>query len=544
MEVQVEEILAEVLGEEVQQEDLGNYMNRIFLFVFLGLGSLSAVNAQIYSYSNLAKSFSTAYSTSSPRMQAMGGVHSTLGADISSISGNPAGLGFYNRSEVAVGIGYVSSTTESNYLSESSSKSNSFVQLPIFGLVLGSPAELSASQWHGSFGIGFTRQVIFAQPISISGVNNRSSLLDKFIEKANDKGATGQSLDDEFNSYSKMADSPEAVAYQAYLINPNAKTGGAPFQRYEANLPTSQLGTADNEGALSQWDISYGASYLNKFYLGLGLHFSKINATSTTFWQEEFIGANNVSGLTYQEKLVNTGSGLSATLGMIYKLNSNLRVSFALNTPMFFDQMNERYDATLIPKVYGIPSFDSKGNPITITRVGAVKLTPNEFTYQLTTPFKLSGGAAYFFGKRGLLSLDLEYVNYPGMQVSSVELSAADNINFENKYNGQTKKNFQSALNLKLGTEIRLSANFNLRGGVATWGNSYAPTYDSIDRTVFQISGGLGYRANQFYIDLTAYQRTSKEAFTPYTLKNTADYSSASLNLTSLQFMIGTGIYF
>ena len=540
----MEEILAEVLGEEVQQEDLGNYMNRIFLFVFLGLGSLSAVNAQIYSYSNLAKSFSTAYSTSSPRMQAMGGVHSTLGADISSISGNPAGLGFYNRSEVAVGIGYVSSTTESNYLSESSSKSNSFVQLPIFGLVLGSPAELSASQWHGSFGIGFTRQVIFAQPISISGVNNRSSLLDKFIEKANDKGATGQSLDDEFNSYSKTADSPEAVAYQAYLINPNAKTGGAPFQRYEANLPTSQLGTADNEGALSQWDISYGASYLNKFYLGLGLHFSKINATSTTFWQEEFIGANNVSGLTYQEKLVNTGSGLSATLGMIYKLNSNLRVSFALNTPMFFDQMNERYDATLIPKVYGIPSFDSKGNPITITRVGAVKLTPNEFTYQLTTPFKLSGGAAYFFGKRGLLSLDLEYVNYTGMQVSSVELSAADNINFENKYNGQTKKNFQSALNLKLGTEIRLSANFNLRGGVATWGNSYAPTYDSIDRTVFQISGGLGYRANQFYIDLTAYQRTSKEAFTPYTMKNTADYSSASLNLTSLQFMIGTGIYF
>lgn len=538
------EVPEEVRGEEVQQEDLGKYMNRIFLFVFLGLGSLSAVHGQIYSYSNLAKSFSTAYSTSSPRMQAMGGVHSTLGADISSISGNPAGLGFYNRSEVAVGIGYVSSTTQSNYLTESSSKTNSFVQLPIFGLVLGSPAELSSSQWHGSFGIGFSRQVIFAQPISISGVNNRSSLLDKFIEKANDKGATGQSLDDEFNSYSKTADSPEAVAYQAYLINPNAKTDGAPFKRYEPNLATRQLGTADNEGSLSQWDISYGASYLNKFYLGLGLHFSKINATSTTYWQEEFIGANYVAGLLYQEKLVNTGSGLSATLGMIYKLNSNLRVSFALNTPMFFDQMNERYDATLSPKVFGIPSFDSKGNPIIITRVGAVKLTPNEFTYQLTTPLKLSGGAAYFFGKRGLLSLDLEYVNYPGMRVSSAELSAADNLNFENKYNGQTQKNFQSALNIKLGTEIRLNANFNLRGGVATWGNSYSPTYDSIDRTVLQISGGLGYRTNQFYIDLTAYQRTSKEAFTPYTLKNTADYSSASLNLSSMQFMIGTGVYF
>lgn len=37
---------------------------------------------------------------------------------------------------MAVGIGYVSSTTQSNYLSESSSKTNSFAQLPIFGLVL------------------------------------------------------------------------------------------------------------------------------------------------------------------------------------------------------------------------------------------------------------------------------------------------------------------------------------------------------------------------------------------------------------------------
>jgi hypothetical protein len=61
---------------------------------------------------------------------------------------------------------------------------------------------------------------------------------------------------------------------------------------------------------------------------------------------------------------------------------------------------------------------------------------------------------------------------------------------------------------------------------------------------VLQISGGLGYRTNQFYIDLTAYQRTAKDAFTPYALKNSADYSSASLNLTNLQFMIGGGVYF
>src|ERR1044071_4135927 len=33
------------------------------------------------------------------RFQAMGGVNTALGADLSSISGNPAGLGFYRKSD-------------------------------------------------------------------------------------------------------------------------------------------------------------------------------------------------------------------------------------------------------------------------------------------------------------------------------------------------------------------------------------------------------------------------------------------------------------
>ena len=176
--------------------------------------------------------------------------------------------------------------------------------------------------------------------------------------------------------------------------------------------------------------------------------------------------------------------------------------------------------------------------------MGPVKLTPNEFSYQLTTPLKISGGAAYLIGKKALISLDVEYVNYPGMKVSSAELSPSDDLNFQNKYNGQTQKNFQAGMNIKAGTEIRLTPSFSLRGGLASFGNSYSATFDSIDRTVLQFSGGIGYRTNQFYIDLTGYQRTGKDAFTPYTLKNTADYSSATLTLTQSQVLLGLGIYF
>jgi hypothetical protein len=84
----------------------------------------------------------------------------------------------------------------------------------------------------------------------------------------------------------------------------------------------------------------------------------------------------------------------------------------------------------------------------------------------------------------------------------------------------------------------------SVRGGVAMFGSGYAQTYDSIKRNAFQFSGGIGYRKSSFYLDLTAIQRTQKDAYTPYTLKNAADYSSATLDLTSTQFMLGGGIYF
>jgi hypothetical protein len=43
---------------------------------------------------------------------------------------------------------------------------------------------------------------------------------------------------------------------------------------------------------------------------------------------------------------------------------------------------------------------------------------------------------------------------------------------------------------------------------------------------------------------LTAVQRTAKDGFTPYSLKNAADYSSAMLTKNNLQFVLGGGILF
>jgi hypothetical protein len=64
------------------------------LFLLFSVLTLSEAVAQIYTYPNLAKQFSTSYSSGTARMQALGGANTALGADLSSITGNPAGLGF------------------------------------------------------------------------------------------------------------------------------------------------------------------------------------------------------------------------------------------------------------------------------------------------------------------------------------------------------------------------------------------------------------------------------------------------------------------
>jgi hypothetical protein len=206
--------------------------------------------------------------------------------------------------------------------------------------------------------------------------------------------------------------------------------------------------------------------------------------------------------------------------------------------------MNETYDARLTPNVIGIPAVGSTGNPIIITRVKPMRLTTNEFTYQFLSPLKVSGGFAYFFSKKGFITADLEYVGYGGMKVYSAELGGSANQAFQTKYNGQISRNYEGALNVKLGSEIRISPSISVRAGAAMYGSGYAPSYDTIDRNALQVSGGIGYRKNNFYVDLTAIRRTQKDAYTPYTLKNAADFSSATLDITATQFMLGGGIYF
>lgn len=500
-----------------------------------------AAQGQILSYPFIGKTFGTSYANGTARMRGLGGHFNSIGADISSISGNPAGLGMYNRSEINLTGSFASQSIQSNYIGNQTSSNDYQASLTGFGVVLEGEA---TNNWKGNFGFAHSKQVLFNQSLNLFGINNVSSLLDNYIETANKNGETGASLDDQYDSRSNTALSPEAVAYQSYLINPDPATGAAPFYRLSPSLPTQQSGVATMDGYQSQWDLSYGLNYLQKLYLGIGVHLTKVQATFTNNWDETFVGSPYVNGFSYNERLLSNGNGYSLSLGMMYKLNTNVRLGLSFQSPTYFTQINEQLNGTMQTRAIAIPAFDSNGNPIEITRIDPVYLATNEFSYQLTTPMRIGGGLSYFFGKKGFLSFDLEMVDYSQIKISSLELTPSANANFKSKYNGLVSRYFQPDVNIKIGAEFRVSSNISVRGGVAQFGSGYQKTFDPIDRTALQFSTGVGYKSNDFYIDLSFVHRTQKDAYTPYVLDNASKYASSNLTIRNSTLSLTAGLYF
>src|SRR5688572_21896860 len=90
---------------------------------FKKLITICALTATGYSrYAQFAEDalrFSEFGQGSSSRFKGLGNAQTALGGDISSISGNPAGLGMFTRSEFGFTVDYANSNVNSNYIGQS-----------------------------------------------------------------------------------------------------------------------------------------------------------------------------------------------------------------------------------------------------------------------------------------------------------------------------------------------------------------------------------------------------------------------------------------
>jgi len=151
-------------------------------------------------------------SVGSARIQGLGNTQISLGGDISSALSNPAGLGFYQKSEFSITPSFNILNTESKYLNNLTADNQNRFNIEGFGIVFNkSKGDLVPGAWRGgSFAISFNKVNEFHSRISYNGQNVNNDVLDYLVQFSNE-------LNDDGVDISRQGPSLPRLAYNTYL---------------------------------------------------------------------------------------------------------------------------------------------------------------------------------------------------------------------------------------------------------------------------------------------------------------------------------------
>lgn len=434
-------------------------------------------------------------------MQGLGGAQLSLGGDISSISGNPAGLGMYNRSDFSFSLGNGIHDTQTNFNgtpSISDSRNNFFV--PNIGVVFNKTKDdFNAGKFRGgSFGISFNRINTFNYNFAYRGVNPNSSIIDSWISSANGIPEGDLYSDPIFND-------PIRLAYDNFLIGPTyllGPSGNDDTYFTDADGIPTQDEIRIMEGAQNKFTLAYGGNYDDVLFFGAALGITSFRYSSVKDYLEEF-----EDGPLFNHNFVETldvrGTGINLTAGLIYRVTQQVQIGVSYTSPTWYSVFDE-YDGVLFSEWDNFDYFGDGSEILTSQSAETDILISN---YNLSTPSRLGLGASFFVGKNGFITADVERVNFASNRLRSRD--------FDPTFDNQEIASFYGdAFNLRLGGEYRINK-FRLRGGFAQLGDPIAVD-DGFDRTRTNINFGLGYRTRTFYIDAAYLMSRFNNLYLPY----------------------------
>ena len=465
------------------------------------------------------------------RTLGIGGANVALGADFGNLTSNPAGLGMYQKSEAhfapGFGLGQSDARIDKGGAAAQNESKNSF-HIGSAGLVLANrrPDGDQRTNWRGgTFALGFTRLADFNAASRYGGVLNDQTVNGRTVS-GDDQSylASLRGPSRNFGSIRAQGNSgnytsSDGLAYGAYLTNilkssrGNADSAIATRQR---RGPIGQSEYVTSRGSMSQFDLGYGASYRDRFYLGLGVGIVSSNYTSVREFREtENDPSTHLNSYTLRDELKTTGSGFNARLGLIYRATDALRLGASVQTPTFM-RLTDTFNSSITTD-FSAQGTDAvpQGLPI---GTSSVETLPSDYAFTLTTPFRANGGVAYTLGKHGFVTGDVEYVGYGQARLRNDAQNAnGDNYSFANE-NANIQARYRNTVNLRFGAEGRFDV-FRVRLGYARYGDPYQGDTNS-ERAQNFYTAGAGVRQGNFFLDAAAVYTTFNQVYTPYALGN------------------------
>ena len=475
------------------------------------------------------------------RTQGIAGANVALGADFGNLSSNPAGLGFYQKSEIHASLGLGFGQTDGSLNAGKLNEQSNNVNVPSLGLVLATrraDSDQSSSWRGGAFALGFTRLADFNRTSNYQGTVDDGQSFFQRLRNPRASLASIRSQDNNNYNHNDPYLNLDGLAYGGYLTNIGKVGADSAIVTIARTGPIGQGERVVSTGSMSQFDLGYGGSFRDRLYVGVGVGIVSSNyREARDFYETESNPATPFASLQLHDELRTTGTGINGRLGLIYRATNAVRLGGSIQTPTYL-RMTDTYSTTLTT------NFTPQNQPAG-TNVGTVTNTtaPGAYDYIITTPFRANGGLSVVLGKYGFISGDVEYVGYGQARLSSDPNSAnGDNSSFADQ-NQDIQRLYRSTLNYRVGAEGRFSV-FRARLGYAYYGDPYQDPSNGRSSARSYYTAGLGLRQGNFFVDVAEVYNSYDSYYSPYYFKKGQEPPVVALTNSKFTTGVTAGLTF
>ena len=481
-------------------------MKKIFLAALVAASVMPAAAQETYEIANLA----TPDLTGTARYVGMGGAMEALGADLSTMQTNPAGIGLFRSSQFRATLGVVSQAEAESFAN--TNKTN--VSFDQAGFVWSSNTS-GKKQSFLNVGFNYNKHRNFNQILRVvdqlEGASQSKLTYDKF--------RNGLIRRDDDLTYSQADALYHESLYDTGLILPDGSfnTDAMPF--YGEQYAFDRGAT----GYMSEFNFNISGNINNRVYLGGSIGVYNIDYQCRTLYDEQVQGNElglNTATLTDDRDI--DGTGVDFKFGVIFRPVefSPFRMGLYVHTPTFYDIKTYNY-TTLHLNDHIYDNGRREGS--------------NE--YEFRTPWKFGVSLGHTIGSQIALGATYEYADYSATdaRIKTGHSSYSDYSDSDVEMNNHIRQTLKGVSTLKLGMEFRPDPSIAVRLGynyvspmyvkdayrgvdVSSFGNydSSVTDYVNWDATS-RITAGLGFSLDKFTVDLAYQYATQKGQFLPFT---------------------------
>lgn len=456
------------------------------------------------------------------RYVGMGGAMEALGADISVINSNPAGIGLFRRSSGSVSFGLVSQDGASSF--KYGNKTNaSFDQA---GFVY---SMRDGRRTFINFGFNYHKSKNFDYILNAaSGLNGASQhklSYMKALANENNLDKTSSGWRGKF-AYTSQLDN---LYYNTLMMTSSDGFFYNDASRYE-------FGRAET-GYIGEYDFNTSVNVNDRVYLGITIGIHDVHYTGHSLYNEALVNLNNqtVGDITVNDERRITGTGYNASFGIIFRPvdASPFRIGLSVTTPTWYDLKTSNY-TYLINNTKADGGGKLQGDYPKYT-------TGESYEFKLFTPWKFGVSLGHTVGNYLALGASYEYADYSRLDTRVNDGYDVDYWGYvyehsssDEPMNRHTRETLKAVSTLKIGAEAKVMPNLAVRAGynyvspmfkkegykdgnIDSYGSNYSSATDYTNwEATNRYTVGVGYTLGKMSFDLAYQYAQTNGKFHPF----------------------------